>query len=81
METGLCGVAYAAAAVREAASALRRALAGDGATRWAAVGPAAGCFAVCVHGLFETNLHVPANALLFAAALALAYGACVRNDA
>jgi len=36
---------------------------------------------VCVHGLFETNLHVPANALLFAATLSLAYAAAVRDEA
>jgi O-antigen ligase len=81
METGVLGAAFVVAAAREAVSRFRRRTAGDGATRWPIVGAAAGCLAVCVHGLFETNLHVPANALLFAATLSLAYAAAVRDEA
>jgi O-antigen ligase len=81
MESGLLGAAFVAMAAREAVPRFRRAAAAEGPRRrWPVVGAAAGCLAVCVHGLFETNLHVPANALLFAATLSLAYAAAVRDD-
>ena len=50
------------------------------AAPWPVLGPAAGALAVCVHGFFEVNLHVPANALLFTATLSLAYAAAVRRS-
>jgi hypothetical protein len=81
METGLVGAAFAVLAGREALSRLRTAARAPGPRRWSALGAAAGCVAVCVHGFFETNLHVPANALLFAATLSLAYAAAVRDEA
>jgi O-antigen ligase len=81
METGLVGATFVAMAAREAVSRFRRAASAPGPRRWPVVGAAAGCLAVCVHGLFETNLHVPANALLFAATLSLAYAAAVRDEA
>jgi hypothetical protein len=37
--------------------------------------------ALCAHGLVETNLHVPANALLAAATLSLASAASARGRA
>jgi len=81
METGLVGAAFVVAAARHALGRFRAALGGGASRRYGALGGAAGCLAVCVHGLFETNLHVPANALLFAATLSLAYAAAVRDDA
>lgn len=80
METGLVGVAFVAAALRETSRALRRAATSETPARWLSLGPAAGCFAVCVQGFFEVNLHVPANALLFAATLSLAYATAVRDS-
>jgi len=81
METGLLGVAFVAAAARHLVPVLRRASAPGDPRRWLVIGPAAGCAAMCVHGLFETNLHMPANALLFATTLSLAYGASMRAEA
>ena len=81
METGLVGAAFAAAALREAWRWVGETAARTDASRWRAAGPLAGCAAVCVHGLVETNLHVPANALLVAATLSLASAASARRNA
>lgn len=78
METGLAGAAFAVLAGREASRRVRAAARTADPERWLAVGPAAGCVAMCVHGLFETNLHLPSNALLFAATLSLACAASMR---
>jgi O-antigen ligase len=81
METGLAGAAFVVAAGAKAAASAKRAAADADPRRWLVLGPAAGCLATCVHGLFETNLHLPANALLFAATLSLAFAASLRPDA
>jgi hypothetical protein len=81
MDAGLAGVFLLAAVARHVVRRIGRALRGPGGTRWEVVGPAAGCVAVCVHGFFEVNLHVPANALLFTSTLSLAYAAAVRTTA
>jgi hypothetical protein len=81
METGLVGAAFVAFAAAKTAGLARRAAKDADPRRWLVLGPAAGCLAVCVHGLFETNLHLPANALLFAATLSLAFAASFRRDA
>jgi O-antigen ligase len=80
METGLVGAAFVVAAGAKAVACARRAAADTDPRRWLVVAPAAGCLATCVHGLFETNLHLPANALLFASALSLAFAASFRRD-
>ena len=80
METGVLGLAFAVAAGREFVARLRDAGADESPRRWHVIGPAAGCIALCVHGFFETNLHVPANALLFTVTLSLACGASLRRD-
>lgn len=79
METGLVGAAFAALALREASSRVRPAWLESGAGRWLTLGPAAGCVAMCVHGFFEPNLHLPSNALLFAVTLSLACAASMRH--
>jgi O-antigen ligase len=81
METGLLGAAFAAAALAEAWRWTRDAAASVEPSRWLAAGPLAGCAALCAHGLVETNLHVPANALLAAATLSLASAASLRSRA
>ena len=81
METGLVGAAFVAAALSHLVPRLRHAAREADPRRWLVIGPAAGCAAMCVHGFFETNLHLPANALLFATTLSLAYGASMRAEA
>lgn len=81
METGVLGAAFAAAALREAWRWLRDSAASDEPSRWLVAGPLAGCAALCAHGLVETNLHVPANALLAAVTLSLASAASTRGRA
>jgi hypothetical protein len=81
METGLLGAALAVLVLREAWRRLAGAAARTEPSRWLAVGPLAGCAALCAHGLFDTNLHVPSNALLAAATLSLAFAASARCHA
>ena len=77
METGLAGVLGVACVVGAFVGAARRGLRATAPARWHAIGPLAGCIGISVHGLVETNLHVPANALLASVAAGLAYGASV----
>jgi O-antigen ligase len=79
METGVLGAAFALAAGARLAGLARGAGARTDPRRWLVLGPAAGCVAMCVHGLFETNLHLPSNALLFAATLSLAFAASLAE--
>lgn len=84
METGLVGAVVVVAAAWAIVSAVRRALAASGAVRWQVLGPAAGLAAIAVHGFFDVNLHVPANALLAVVAASLASAAskdCGRGAA
>ena len=80
METGLVGVAAAVLAVRRVVVWVRAGQAAVGPVRWRVLGPAAGVVAVAAHGVFEVNLHVPANALLTVCALSLASAAAVGQD-
>jgi O-antigen ligase len=79
METGLVGAAFAAACFRRFFAVTASATAPHAPSRWLVLGPAAGCLALCVHGLFETNLHMASNALLLAVTLSLAFGASTRD--
>ncbi len=79
METGLVGALYTLALATALARRLVRVAASDAPGRWAAIGTASGLFGIAVHGLVETNLHIPANALLAAAAVGLAYGASIAH--
>ena len=81
METGIVGAAFVVAAGARASACAKAAATDSDPRRWLVLGPAAGCLAMCVHGLFETNLHLPSNALLFAATLSLAFAASLRRDA
>jgi len=81
METGLVGAAFAVLALRETWRWIGETVARTEPSRWLAAGPLAGCAALCAHGLVETNLHVPANALLAAATLSLASAASARRNA
>jgi len=84
METGVLGAAVGlwlvivmVRRVRSAAAqqGLRAGGSGVGAGGHAlALGAAGGLVAVAVHGFFETNLHIPANALLAAVVAGLAWG-------
>jgi O-antigen ligase len=88
METGLLGAAGAAAAIGAVVAAVVAAVAGARRTlsrpygvnrvHWHVFGPAAGLAALVVHGIFDVNLHVPANALLAVVAASLASAA--SND-
>lgn len=78
METGLFGLVAAVLVVREVVRWVRIGLGMEGATRWRVLGPAAGAFAIAVHGFFDVNLHVPANALLTVCALSLASAAAAE---
>ncbi len=77
MDTGLVGVAALACVARALTSAARRGLRSAAAARWHVLGAVAGCAAIVVHGFFETNLHIPANALLASVVAGLAYGAAI----
>ncbi len=77
METGVLGAACAAAVLLHVGGAVRAAWRRPGAGSALALGAAAGCAGLAAHGCFETNLHIPANALLAAATLGLAYGAAL----
>lgn len=79
METGLVGAAFAALAGREVLRRVRGEAGRADPARWLSLGPASGCAALCVHGFFEPNLHLPSNALLLAATLALACAASMRH--
>lgn len=72
METGLVGAVAAVLCARALFGAVRAGASRGGPARWEAAGPAAGVAAVCAHGFFEVNLHIPANALLTALAASLA---------
>ena len=65
-------------AVRGRGGALVEGVRDPGPARWLVAGPASAVAGLCVHGLVETNLHVPANALLCAVVLGLAYAAAGR---
>jgi O-antigen ligase len=74
MDTGALGIiAIGAVAVPLVRSAVRASRV-TAPERWHALGAVAGCLGIAVHGFFETNLHIPANALLAAVATGLAYG-------
>ncbi len=84
METGLVGAVVILAAVWSVVLAVRRTRGAAGAVRWQVLGPAAGLAAIVVHGFFDVNLHVPANALLAVLAASLASAAsneCGRGAA
>lgn len=81
MDAGLAGATLALLVMRHVGRRLLGAIRDDAGPRWAVLGPSAGAVAVCVHGFFDVNLHVPANALLFTATLSLAYAAAVRGRA
>lgn len=80
METAIAGVVFVVLAVREIVPRGVRAATTRAPSRWLCLGPLAGCASVAAHGFFDVNLHVPANALLFAVALSLAYAAAVRDS-
>ncbi len=80
METGLAGLALGVAIVVELGRRVRAAARSAGPGRWLVLGPAAGCVAICAHGAFEVNLHVPANALLAVSAASLSFAAALREE-
>lgn len=78
MDGGLVGLGAVAVVVRALARAARRAWRCADAGRWHALGAVAGCSGLAAHGFFETNLHIPANALLAAVVAGVAYGSSLR---
>lgn len=77
-ETGLAGVGLAALGAMVLARRLRFAVRSAAPGRWLVIGPMAGFVGVAVHGLVETNLHVPSNSLLMALALSLGSAAALQ---
>ncbi len=75
METGVIGAAVGLWLAMLLIRRLRRAAPGPG--RALALGAGGGLAALAVHGFLETNLHIPANALLAAVAAGIAWGSSV----
>jgi O-antigen ligase len=81
METGLAGAVVCVLTARRFAGWVRRGTGARDGRRWRVLGPAAGVVGIAVHGFFEVNLHVPANALLTVCALSLACAAAADPEA
>jgi len=75
METGVVGAGYAVTLVATLGGRVRAVALSESPDRWLVIGAASGLFGLAVHGFVETNLHIPANALLAAAIVGLVYGA------
>ncbi len=81
METGAAGGLLLVAIVWRFLRRTTRLLLSESPQRWPVAGPVAAAAGLFVHGFFDSNLHIPSNALLMAATLSLAYSACLRSTA